>query len=826
MREFLAYTTKLQNSNYNHIVLIKEIVDDRLVSISDEDYAFIMPDHKQIRVDDQEKWLFNDDEKAMIPEIEFCKYDNGLLILKYDETEAKGDIYAQTKFLDNCSLLPTNKFLRIIQIEKSIDDIMRSKSNRIVDIPSFSNSINSNIILEIDGVYYGPIKIRPFYSKDGKVLIDLSKEYQIKKIASDKVSAKIVKTKVDRTADERIGFFWKEEDCFTDEASLIRFYDVEKEKEKIDKMLDKIATLGKIDFSKLQAAFTQINQEEYSTDELNSIKSVFEKGQLNYAQFSGIAQSFFNELDDAKKDLINKFFEDNPTVIEGEKKKYLLESDKAIAEQNEKFFKLLNDIASKEKLLDELNIHKKNIEDELEQIKVNKQKLLEEQASLNNEKINQQKACIDELKSAITDLDKQKEEKQEDIEAKNARLVELQKDLRRYKTDLNGFIDQIIKEKISDDVRDLLINKIEFKNSNNDMEDDAYNTTNDVENFISLFVDNIRSARPAYSSDFIKNILICISQNFATIFAGPPGSGKTSICNLLANEFGVYDKDRFSIVEVEKGWTTPRDLIGYFNPFTNAVESKNPKFFKQLQISNEECEKQVTDAPVNLVVLDEANLSPIEYYWSSFSSIYDDVCNGNVERQVHINNQNKFKIAKTLRFLGTINYDYTTEMLSERFLDRVWIIRLDNNLSIDNINSSSIKNANQIPINFYDIIEYMTPNTTDCLDEDLEVKLGKIIAHLKDMKVNVSYRALEKIKKYLIIAVNKGIIEEKDLALDYAILQKLIILINGYGEEYGEKINLLKDLCNDFSLKNTVLELDKIIENGKKNNDNYSYFGV
>lgn len=94
------------------------------------------------------------------------------------------------------------------------------------------------------------------------------------------------------------------------------------------------------------------------------------------------------------------------------------------------------------------------------------------------------------------------------------------------------------------------------------------------------------------------------------------------------------------------------------------------------------------------------------------------------------------------------------------------------------------------------------------------------------MKVNVSYRALEKIKKYLIIAVNKGIIEEKDLALDYAILQKLIILINGYGEEYGEKINLLKDLCNDFSLKNTVLELDKIIENGKKNNDNYSYFGV
>ena len=66
------------------------------------------------------------------------------------------------------------------------------------------------------------------------------------------------------------------------------------------------------------------------------------------------------------------------------------------------------------------------------------------------------------------------------------------------------------------------------------------------------------------------------------MISGAPGSGKTSICNILGRVLGlnnienkIKDKtlwkdpslaNRYMAVSVERGWNSKRDFIGYFNP--------------------------------------------------------------------------------------------------------------------------------------------------------------------------------------------------------------------------------------------------------------------
>ena len=77
-----------------------------------------------------------------------------------------------------------------------------------------------------------------------------------------------------------------------------------------------------------------------------------------------------------------------------------------------------------------------------------------------------------------------------------------------------------------------------------------------------------------------------MTQGFLTVFSGEPGSGKTSICNILGQVLGLNkvadcvdcterEKDsirRFVSVSVERGWTSKRDFVGYYNPLSKTFD--------------------------------------------------------------------------------------------------------------------------------------------------------------------------------------------------------------------------------------------------------------
>lgn len=106
------------------------------------------------------------------------------------------------------------------------------------------------------------------------------------------------------------------------------------------------------------------------------------------------------------------------------------------------------------------------------------------------------------------------------------------------------------------------------------------------------------------------------------------------------------------------------------------------------------------------VLLDEANLSPMEYYWAEFMRLTDiEERDSKIEergRYINIGTEKDIYIPKTLKFLATINNDQTTEELSPRLIDRAWIIKLPN-VEVKDIDKSQEEKIGNNPILWSDL---------------------------------------------------------------------------------------------------------------------------
>jgi energy-coupling factor transporter ATP-binding protein EcfA2 len=359
------------------------------------------------------------------------------------------------------------------------------------------------------------------------------------------------------------------------------------------------------------------------------------------------------------------------------------------------------------------------------------------------------------------------------------------------------------------------------------------------EDLIAYLVRSVQKLRPNYSRNMIINIMICLSSSFLTIFSGEPGSGKSSICKICAGVLGLNepgeilqnDKSiagakRFVHVAVERGWTSRRDFIGYYNSLTRTFDKSNKDVFDLLAELDQESRQLSlqSDLPA-LILLDDANLSSMEYYWADFMTMTEP---GSVRGNISLGDEYSFQIPKNLRFAATINTDHTTEPLSQRLLDRAMVISLpdlrisfDTPLSLRDISSQLITET-QLAEVFTDKLSEPDPKTAELLEN--------ILARMKKDGIKVSTRSEIAINSYLCSALPWF---EEDIdtgasgaqqALDYAIAQKVLPQISGSGEPYR---NALEDLA-DFFEQNKLYACEKtlrgIIASGDENMQYYQYF--
>lgn len=287
----------------------------------------------------------------------------------------------------------------------------------------------------------------------------------------------------------------------------------------------------------------------------------------------------------------------------------------------------------------------------------------------------------------------------------------------------------------------------------------------------------------------IANILISTQQSFSTFFAGLPGVGKTSLCRLIAEVQGI--RPRLQEVSVARGWTSQKDLIGFFNPLTSRFQPSSTGLYTFLSALSTEKEQ---NAAMAYILLDEANLSPIEHYWSAFMGMTD----GEGERSLMLG-QERMRISENLRFLATINYDGTTEPLSPRVVDRAPIIVLapKDVMPVGSQNAQATDLA--LPVSAEQMTELFGNLKGIPALEDAEASvLNKIKRTLLDPDVtrgkaiSISPRKELAIRQYC--AKARGIMNAENdfLALDIAVLQHVLPLVRGSGAKFAKRLDALK----------------------------------
>ena len=330
----------------------------------------------------------------------------------------------------------------------------------------------------------------------------------------------------------------------------------------------------------------------------------------------------------------------------------------------------------------------------------------------------------------------------------------------------------------------------------------------------------------------VANYLICISQGFITTFAGEPGTGKTSLCNILAKSLGLVTEDekqkRFIDVPVERGWTSIKDFIGYYNPLTKSMEKSNSEVYAAFERLDHECgntdEKYSPEdyAPF-VVLLDEANLSPIEHYWAAFLKNCDFDSTSN--RTISLGGNCKRKLPEHLRFLATVNFDHTTEELSPRFLDRSWVITLEP--SGNEVESAEeLINSPQM-VTFGSLKRAFTPNENEISSEDIRKKWDKIKEVFKINALPIMPRNLKMVKDYCIVACQCMSLEgpkDRFAPIDYALSQKILPTINGSGEKYDKLIKDLLEVCPESSMPISNRHLKRMKEAAEGNMGFYQFF--
>jgi hypothetical protein len=161
------------------------------------------------------------------------------------------------------------------------------------------------------------------------------------------------------------------------------------------------------------------------------------------------------------------------------------------------------------------------------------------------------------------------------------------------------------------------------------------------------------------------------------ILQGISGTGKTS----LAYAWGKFVKNDSCIASVQPSWRDKTELLGYFNEFTKKFNETD--VLAELYIAGH-------DDDVHTIILDEMNIARVEYYFAEMLSILEMpsrsewiielVTSPWPDDPKKIVN-GKLKLPGNLWYIGTINNDDSTFMVTDKVYDRA--MPIDINTRID-----------------------------------------------------------------------------------------------------------------------------------------------
>jgi hypothetical protein len=208
-----------------------------------------------------------------------------------------------------------------------------------------------------------------------------------------------------------------------------------------------------------------------------------------------------------------------------------------------------------------------------------------------------------------------------------------------------------------------------------------------IKNYSNTFtldelVDNFRAYAASqlhlyYDISLLRVFLAGLACGKLIILQGISGTGKTS----LAYAWGKFVKKDSCIASVEPSWRDKTELLGYFNEFTKKFNESD--VLAELYIAG-------FDDDVHTIILDEMNIARVEYYFAEMLSILEMpsrdewiielVTSSWASDPKRIVN-GKLKLPGNLWYIGTINNDDSTFMVTDKVYDRAMPIDINTRIN-------------------------------------------------------------------------------------------------------------------------------------------------
>lgn len=207
--------------------------------------------------------------------------------------------------------------------------------------------------------------------------------------------------------------------------------------------------------------------------------------------------------------------------------------------------------------------------------------------------------------------------------------------------------------------------------------DDAKESQDLNSNFnFSVIYESIQNSPLTFDRDVIRDIhlnLTALEDKHFVILSGISGTGKTQLAKLYANAvYGLsYEADNpyLSVIPVRPDWTDGTALFGYYSSIENRYVMT--EFLRMLLHAQQERDKP------HFIVLDEMNLARVEYYLSDYLSGVESHKDIYLHHREDIQDvPQAIRIPPNVYLIGTINMDETTHSLSDKVLDRAFVMTL------------------------------------------------------------------------------------------------------------------------------------------------------
>ncbi len=342
---------------------------------------------------------------------------------------------------------------------------------------------------------------------------------------------------------------------------------------------------------------------------------------------------------------------------------------------------------------------------------------------------------------------------------------------------------------------------------------EAFEDTVDLRELCSQFRSYLAKQEGLYFSErTIRTFIAGLAASRLLILEGLSGTGKSSI----ARYFSEFIQEDPFFEAVQATWRDKTSILGYYNDFSRTYNET--EFLKRLYLAS------YKKNHINVMVLDEINISRVEYYFADFLSVleypkdhwklkimqlpYDFNAPDHLEDGV-------LEIPENTWFIGTANKDDSTFTITDKVYDRAIVISFDDrNIPFD-VNGE-VKKISLSHAKLQELYDNALGDDSLRLTFEDKENFAKITNYIYDtFDLTFGNRIMRQIET--LVPVFQACGGTKKEALDVMLAHKVLTKLQGRYEDFVkqgliELKKLIQKVYGEDSFEESIRMIDKLLK--------------